>query len=72
MPFLEENIYHIAILIGCSPQVMLDTIDLYEHFIDVECIAESLTFSFQAFGELRTKLITPEPDCFVADFNTAL
>ena len=44
-PFLEENIYDIAILVYCSPEIMLYSTNLNKYFINKKGITESLPFS---------------------------
>jgi len=68
-PFLEEDINDISILINGSLQIMLNTVYLDEHFINEECIAESLAFSFQSFGIFISELITPEANGFITNNN---
>jgi hypothetical protein len=47
-PSLKIDIDHVTILIHCSPQVMLLTIDLDKDFIDVESIAVASVLSLQS------------------------
>ena len=70
--FLEKHINNFAVLINCSPEVMLLTVDLYENFVDEKCIAISPVFSLQPSGIFGAKLIAPQANCFVTDIYTAL
>jgi hypothetical protein len=47
-PRLQVDIYDLAILIHCSPQVVLFAIYLYEHFVNVECVTVASVFSLQS------------------------
>jgi len=58
-PLLEKYINNFTILIYCSPQIMLLSINLDEYLIDKKCISLSLVLTFQSGGILRSKLITP-------------
>lgn len=42
--FLKIHIDNLSILINCSPEVMLFTVNLDEHFIDEKCIAIATMF----------------------------
>jgi hypothetical protein len=58
-----------ALLIDSSPQVMLYAINLHEYFIYVESVTKTLVVASQAAGILGPKLVTPQPDGFVANDN---
>jgi hypothetical protein len=60
-----------ALLIDCSPQVMLLAIYLYEDFIDVEGVAIASMLFLQSSGVDSSELDAPEPDGFVTDGNAA-
>ena len=45
---LEKNINDFAILIHCTPQIVLLAVDLYEDFIDEECVAVTLVLPLQS------------------------
>jgi hypothetical protein len=68
---LEKHIYYFAILINSSPEIMLLTIDLYEHFIDKECVAVSSVLSLQTPCIFGTEFNTPQSDGFIADSDTS-
>ncbi len=36
---LQNHIDHLSVLINSSPQVLLLTLDLHEHFVDEKCIS---------------------------------
>ena len=69
---LKADINHLAILINSAPQVVLLTIDLHEHFVEVECIAVASVFPLQSSSVYRTKLDAPQANCLSADGNTSL
>ena len=56
---LQKHIDHLSVLIHGPPQVLLPTLDLHEHFVDVECIAEPLMPTFQPFGIFGAELVAP-------------
>ncbi len=60
-----------TILIDCTPQVLLLPVNFHKHFVDIKCITVTLVLSFQSPGVLRTKLIAPQTNRFITDFNTA-
>jgi len=66
-PFLNENIEFVTILIDSSPQVMLDTIDLDEDFIQIPGVAQRSPALFDSIGVFLTKLLAPLAYGFVAD-----
>ena len=45
---LEKHIDHLAIPVDSPPQVVLFASDLYKHFVDVECIAETLVLCWSS------------------------
>ena len=55
---LKIYINNFAILINCSPQVMLFAVDLDKDLIDVEAVAVAKVLSFQPSGIQRTELDT--------------
>jgi hypothetical protein len=46
---------------------VLLTVDLHEHFIDIERVAIGLMFSFQSSSVQAAELNAPEPDRFPSD-----
>jgi hypothetical protein len=56
---LEINVNYFSVLIDRPPQVVLLSIDLYEHFINVEGIAITTVLSLQSPGVLSPELDTP-------------
>ena len=69
-PSLQENIDYFSILIDGAPQIVLDAADLDEDFIDKERIPESLVSTLQTPGIFRPKLVAPQPNRFITDFNS--
>ena len=68
---LHEDVEDHAALINRSPQVVSDTIDLQEDFVQMPFIAGSSTSSPQPVGILLAELITPAPDRLIGDDHTA-
>lgn len=66
-PRLKIDIHHIAILIHCSPQVVLLTIYLHKDFVDEEGIAIASVPSFQTAGINSSEFDAPEADRFSAN-----
>jgi hypothetical protein len=58
-------------MVNGSPQIMLLTVDSYEDFIDIECVAIALVFSLQAASINGAKLDAPEADRFSTDNEKA-
>jgi len=69
---LKVHINDFAILVYCSPQVMLLAVDSDEDFIDVESIAIASVLSLQSPGVKRAELDTPEADRFATDGDASL
>jgi hypothetical protein len=69
---LQIHINNLAILVYCSPKIVLLAIELDEDFADEEGVAVALMPSFQASGRNGSKLDTPETDCFAADSDASL
>ena len=63
---LQINIYYFAVLIYCSPKVMLLAFYIYEDFIDVEGIAVASVLTFQSPSADRSEIDAPETDRFPA------
>ena len=55
---LKIHIYHLAVLIHCSLQVMLFAIDLYEYFVNEESVAVASVRSLQSACINGTELDT--------------
>jgi hypothetical protein len=51
---------------------VLFAIDLYEDFINEECVTITAVFPFQALYIFGTELDAPQPDGFVADDDSSL
>ncbi len=62
---------HYSVLINSSPQVLLLTLDLHEHFVDKKCISKSLMSMLQALDLFGSKLVTPQTNRLIAYGNTA-
>ena len=56
---LEKHINHFAVLVNCTPQVLLLAIYLYENLVNEECISESLMPFSQSSRILWTELVAP-------------
>jgi hypothetical protein len=69
---LEKHIYHFTILIDCSPQVVLLTVDLYKYLVNIKSIAVAPMPSLQAPGIFRSEFDTPKANCFAADSDSSL
>ena len=69
---LEININHFAILIYCTPEVMLLAVDLYKNFIDEKCVTIATVLSLQSSGVEITEFYAPEADRFAADSDASL
>ena len=67
---LQKHIDNLAILVNSPPQVLLFAPYLHKHFVDVKCIAEPLMPTFRSFGILRSELVAPQTNRFIAYGNT--
>ncbi len=70
-PGLQINIYHFAILVNSSPQVMLLAVNLHEDFINEESIAVALVLPLQSARIDSPEFYTPEADRFAADSDAS-
>lgn len=69
---LDEDINHCSVLIHCTPEIMLESLDLQEDLIEVPLRSQlSLVSATKFFCEIRAELVTPFPDRFVGQLNTA-
>ncbi len=68
---LQKHIDHLSVLINSSPQVLLLTLDLHEHFVDKKCISKSLMSMLQALDIFTPKLVTPQTNRLIAYGDTA-
>jgi hypothetical protein len=53
------------------PHVPLLAIYLHKYFAEVESVTEPSILTFQPFGILGAKLVTPQTNRFMAYYNTA-
>ena len=70
--FSDQDIQNITILIHCSPQVKLLTLNLHEDFINMPGVTQSTPLSSDRAGVFRSELETPEADGLVGDDDPAL
>ena len=68
---LQKHIDHLSVLIHGSPQVLLPTLDLHEHFIDEKCVSISLMSTLQALDIFGAELVAPQSNRLIAYCNTA-
>ncbi len=68
---LQKHIDYLTILVNGSPQVLLPTLDLHEHLVDKKCISKSLMSTLQPLGISSSKLVTPQPNRFIAHIDTS-
>ena len=71
-PRLNQNVDDIAVLIDRSPQVLLLTLNLHEHFIQIPEVAEPACFLLQPTSVLAAKLPAPLADRFKGDDDASL
>jgi len=69
---LQKHIDHLAILVNCSPQILLPTLDLHEDFIDEKCIPIALVPAPQSPGILGSRFVAPQTNSFIANDNPSL
>ena len=69
--FSDQDIQNIAILIHCSPEVKLLTLNLHEDFINMPSVTQSTPLTSDRAGVFRSKLETPEADGLVGDDDLA-
>jgi hypothetical protein len=69
---LNQDVYHIAILIHGTPQILLLPVDSNEDFVQVPNIAQAALTPFQFSGVVGTELLTPDSNGFIRDDNPAL
>ena len=65
--FSDQDVQNIAILIHCSPEVKLLTLNLHEDFINMPSVTQSVSVAFDRAGVFRSELETPEADGLVGD-----
>jgi hypothetical protein len=65
-PCLHQDIYNLAVLIDCSPQIMDGPIDSDEHFVDMPATAHTPPVLPQLSGVLGSEFVTPQPDRLIA------
>ena len=68
---LNQDVDHVAVLIHCTPQILLSAANSNEDFVQVPSIAKAALTPLQFSGILRTKLLTPEPNRFIRDDDSA-
>ena len=65
--FSDQDVQNIAILIHCSPQVELHSLNLHEEFVNMPGVAQSTPLASDRAGVFRSELETPEADGLVGD-----
>ena len=68
---LKKHINHPTILVYSPPQILLFTRDPYKNLIKIECVSKPLMSVPQPIGILRTELIAPQTNRFVAYAKTS-
>jgi hypothetical protein len=68
---LNQDVDHVAVLIHCTPEILLLAVDSNEDFVHVPHIAEAALTPLQFSGIVRTELLTPEPNRFIRDDDSA-
>jgi len=61
-----------ALLVHCTPEIVLFAIDFHEDLIDEERITTALMFSLQSPCIKSSELDTPQADGFIADSDATL
>ncbi len=59
-------------MIDSSPEVVLFTIDLHEHFVPKVSVAKAMVLSSKASSKFGTKLVDPESNRFVTNIDISL
>src|SRR5579864_1907645 len=68
---LNQDVDHVAVLIHRTPEILLLAVDANENFVQVPHIAEAALAPLQFSGIVRTELLTPEPNRFIRDDDSA-
>ena len=68
---LHQDVDHVAVLIHRTPQILLLAVDSNEDLVQVPSIAEAALAPLQFSSIVRTELLTPVPNRFVRDNDSA-
>lgn|GEM_PF-2553421 len=68
---LQIDIYNFAILIDCTPEVVLFATNLHEYFVQVVGVTKTLMLSLQAMRKFWTEFVHPKSYRFVTDINVS-
>ena len=68
---LHEDVEDVTVLIHGAPQVLLATLDRYEHLVEMPGVSEPATSASQSARIFRTEPSTPLPDGLIGDFDTS-
>jgi hypothetical protein len=69
---LNQYIDHVSVLIYCSPQIVLAATNPNEDFVQVPYVASPSLFASCVGGVCSAEFLTPRPDRFLGNFDTAL
>ena len=69
---LNEDVDYISVLVDGTPEIMPSTLDVYEEFVEVPRIAQTILSTPQLASIVRTEFPTPLPNRLVGDNDPAL
>ena len=69
---LDKDVDHVAVLIDGAPEIAPLTLDGHEEFVQVPRVTQATLSPLEPTGILGTEFLTPLPDGFVGNDNSAL
>ena len=70
--FLKKHVQHSAVLVHCTPQPVLHTLDLHANFVQVPKGTTSWFPVPQFLGDGGAKFLVPVTDGFMTNLNSSL
>ena len=71
-PRLDENVDDVAVLVHGPPQILLPSVNLHEHFVQIPGVAHAAPAVAQAPREVESECQTPLPNRLIRDGDAAL
>jgi hypothetical protein len=69
---LQENVYHVSVLVDGTPEILPLTLDCHEEFIQVPDVAQATLPVPEYVGVFGTELSAPLSNGLIGDYDPTL
>ena len=69
--WLQENIYHVSVLVDGAPEILPLTLDCHEEFVQVPDVPQASLSAPEYMGVFGTELSAPLSNGLVGDYDSA-